>query len=746
MNSTVFYRNDHSKDYWFKSYNNFKINTFKILQFRPSALFFNLLHFSTAQNTCHCDMVKSTSNKPIYCLPCHTIARILQNVLLICIMNALCFLFSVDRVVHLQFLQSMILNQENKVTVYPSIVTFSGLPNSGSSIALQKILGTPVETETSAIIGFSHHSIIATGYKQPSKIYCAEVDNTTSNLYCFQSGLQNSLFHQQESPVFNDVLEQNMLTFNDPALSDHILEVYETCKDLCTTVNEAVQEKQSRLHALKKKLPGGVATINVWDLAINRAIHTFLEIFSGQFHRHHMWLFLSLDRDADKLHEPPESDVFSGALRDSKAKIWRSRLHCLLRSSKLSDSVTPRNRKMCTLFAIHTSSQDAGKEKIKILQSECENAAHQFEVSDLIDFNVIPVDLNESDSKKLLMEKFTELLQQLECHEIPLSWVFLCGSFKYHKSIFITRNELQKKAEECGIDNKSLRDLCIFFTSFGSIIDISIIDPRSEIIVIKPYQFLAQLNKLLNLGSKVGFSIADQYGLITEEEATSSNVFGDSGKVFMSILDSVGLVAKVSKNRIPSKYNIPDTNGPLFYKPFIRTTSQTTKCLENSIYLVNGVDAPPMIMEVEFTNQLLNLLSHSLFLPSCDMNVTVVQVVPPDIVGDPINIRVTYQGDIVEFNVSPCGQPNTANMDKVCNAIVEASYNIAKRRLARNAGNVKYHFAVTCARDKYPTVAFNIHHRQHILPNKKLCEECCKKKVHVDVHLQSWNRALTKVR
>ena len=61
------------------------------------------------------------------------------------------FFISVERVVHPQFLHSMILNQENKVTVYPSIVTFSGLPNSGSSIALQKILGTPVETETSAI-------------------------------------------------------------------------------------------------------------------------------------------------------------------------------------------------------------------------------------------------------------------------------------------------------------------------------------------------------------------------------------------------------------------------------------------------------------------------------------------------------------------------------------------------------------------------------------------------------------------
>ena len=277
---------------------------------------------------------------------------------------------------------------------------------------------------------------------------------------------------------------------------------------------------------------------------------------------------------------------------------------------------------------------------------------------------------------------------------------------------------LQKKAYECGINNKSLRDFCVFFTSFGSIIDISIIDTHSEIIVIKPYQFLVQLNKLLNLGgSKVGFSIADKYGLITEEEATSSNIFGDSGKVFMSILDSVGLVAKVSKNRISPKYNIPDTNGPLFYKPFIRTTSQTMKCLENSIYLVNGVDAPPVIMEVEFTNQLLNLLSHSLFLPSCDMNVTVVQVVQPDIVGDPIDIQVTYQGDIVELNVSPCGQPNVADMDRVCDAIVEASHNIAERRLARNAGNVKYHFAVTCARNKYPTVTFNIYHREIPLPH-----------------------------
>lgn len=109
----------------------------------------------------------------------------------------------------------------------------------------------------------------------------------------------------------------------------------------------------------KLLLPEGIALINIWDIAINETVRHFLAALQGHIYNNHMWLFLDLKRDLEHLDEPPE---IKGRLEEGKGRRdgevfmkWRSRLHYLVRSCKLSKDKNreKQRRRMCTIFAKH---------------------------------------------------------------------------------------------------------------------------------------------------------------------------------------------------------------------------------------------------------------------------------------------------------------------------------------------------------------------------------------------------------
>ena len=62
------------------------------------------------------------------------------------------------------------------------------------------------------------------------------------------------------------------------------------------------------------------------------------------------------------------------------------------------------------------------------------------------------------------------------------------------------------------------------FTSFGNIIDVSLIDNKSDTIILKPVDFLQVLDRLFNISDDVD-PFVTKYGIVTEP--TANNIFNN---------------------------------------------------------------------------------------------------------------------------------------------------------------------------------------------------------------------------
>ena len=71
-----------------------------------------------------------------------------------------------------------------------------------------------------------------------------------------------------------------------------------------------------------------------------------------------------------------------------------------------------------------------------------------------------------------------KLFKQLEPQIIPKSWMCFRSSLAQHGSSYINIEEFQHKAGKFGIE-ESLEEFCRFFTSFGNILDVRLVDPKS---------------------------------------------------------------------------------------------------------------------------------------------------------------------------------------------------------------------------------------------------------------------------
>ena len=621
----------------------------------------------------------------------------------------------------------MIKDQSVKAVIYPLLLTFGGLPQSGKSTALQNILwGQNKEFSASS---FSQHQLIASGFKSSTrKIRFAETQGspTMSLFYGILSGFHQSLLLNEKVPSFNTdyTSMDGQCQFKDKILTSTIIAVHNFLRH---------HFEPRHVRTLEKALPSGIAFCNIWELAVSRTILRFLECFRGYLYNNYTWLFLDLDRDVPNLHLPPDTQ---GA-----TMLWRSRLHYLLRSSCLSEDLRFKRVKVCKIFAVHSGKhqQENLKAKMQNLNTRCKNAAEQAGLSHLFDFDVISINRNSSTLQTEFLEKVTQLLQQeVQQADIPISWIFLCSSLQVQESIFLTHTDLEKKAKECGITQDNLPKFVKFFTSFGYIFDIKLVDDQSEYIIVKPVEFLKKLNVLVKPMARD----VSTFGVLSLECAKSCDMFGEDANIFLDVLTSVGLAAKVPSCRLSAvdDFTAPVTKDPSFYYiAFARLGEPKTECHPGAVQMISSMQAPGMNMQIAFASELLNCLPHSMFVPVKEMNVTAIQA---RLSKGPIEIEIVGQGDVIELLTKPNG--NDEDMDIVCSSIVKAAHNIALKR-AKRGGEAKYHFAVVCASDDHQKISYNIHHRRHILSNKKLCPKCCQndffdKQIH-----PSWNKALQEV-
>ena len=576
------------------------------------------------------------------------------------------------------------------------MIILGGLPQSGKSAFLNQILETKPSKHS---LDVTQHTIAASGLKS-RKLSCHGVHHLTSHLYSFLSGILYFFRIEGIEPIYNYKYEKKV--FESSILNSNTEELLNEMRNFGKSKNRSEDEIK-----FERALPKGLAVAPIWELTVNRTVLRLLECFRGHLFNSHIWLFIDLDRDIDKLYLPPEkaSEDLPSAMK------WRSRLHYLLRSVCLSESCHTNRKKVCRLFAIYTSASKLG-DNLKQLREEAENAAAQYGLSELIDFEVTPLDVSSKKSQREGFQILLQFLKKLEPQQIPLSWPFLRSALSLQQSIFMPYSELKELASECNVD---LIRFLGFYTSFGSILNVKLVDEKSEYVIIDPAEFLRKMSDMFSVELT-----SSKYGIFTRSSARAT--LGEDYDKFFDVLISVGLASKVSRDRLCGNLEEIELEADeqfVYYMSVVRRGESDEQWMPKAIQLYTGLMSPAMNMQIAFTNQMLSLLPEA-FLVTCEqLNVTCIEVRKER--GN-FGVKFVVQADVVEMRL----EPNTSieDMDIVCSTIVEAAHNIAELR-SKRGGEFRYNFRFICTKEEQ-RFSSRIHKKYHVISDKLLkdCIEC----------------------
>ena len=577
--------------------------------------------------------------------------------------------------------------------------------------------------------GISYYEVVAAGFHPSRKSTVTEVTTETSCAFGVLSAFSYLAEHETIIPLLDSTEEQ---CFENIELNGHLQRVLKFLSDHIATLNQP-ESSNSFAEQLIETIPDGIALINIWDVAVNKTVYYFLTALQGHLYNSHMWLFLDLERDLLKLDEPPELPTGEVSKDGATLMKWRPRLHYLLRSCRMSEKINEKRRRVCIIFAKHSGTFNGDlQEKVEELEDKVQQAAKVIGVSSLLQEKIevtnLVGDSGNNDYSRRLYHKFQQIICETPYEDIPLSWVFLRSLFYRSPKIFISKQELSRKAKQCGIDEESLTEFCKFYTSFGSIFDLSLVSSEYQYAIVKPMGFLNHLDVVLNPTDYMLQKHSTlNYGLISQ--TACKNVYGEDWSTFMEALVCVDLAVKVPGaclEKIPD--HTVDCSEIYYYIPFSRTVAPLEKDSydDNSVYLMTSIDSPKYpsaFKQVIFSKAFIS--SGAKLVPNQRVNETMFK-------DESTNTTIT---------IATYSSATKLHLDKpnstICTCIIEAYHEATK---VRQVGTTKFQFVKICAEIAAPSIqAQDLPCSQHhVLPDDTLCDNCDKEN---DV-IKTWNTVI----
>ena len=617
------------------------------------------------------------------------------------------------------------MDPNNKAKIRPVLLSLSGLPKSGKTRAIKHLLEhyvdsspfIPMPSQNECVsaeaeeMGITFHELIAAGFRPSRKLTITKVTEES----CFTFGILSAFNTELER---GDPRAENQHMFDDNELNGHIHNTF----DYLSKEKHMPCDFAERLNI---ELPKGIALMNIWDLTFNKSVLHFLSAMSGHLYNSYTWLFLDLDRDIDELDKPP----FFPDYQDGRVLMqWRPRLHYLVRACKISQNETGNIRhNACTIFAKHQGI--VNKEKVVILKTRVHQTAKHVGVLPFLDSEIEPINFDspDDDNSLRLYQKFQQVICKTPYQDVPLSWVFLRSLFYKSQKIFIPKEELKAKAKECGMDDGSFAEFCKFYTSFGSIFDLSLINPDYPYVIVKPIDFLKSLDKILKPRASYFKSYPTmEYSIIPEK--VCQFVYLTDCPAFMEALISIGFVVRVSRSNVRLTMENLDHSEIYYYIPFCCKSNSVTEVDPTAVHLITSSDTPPIFKLANLVKYLLKLLPNPKLVPCKHANKAIIE-------DSSANVRVT----ITSHSPATKIDIDNANPD-VCSYVIQACQKIAEK-----GPNAKFKFVIICAEDNKIVGESSIPSCQHhILPNSELCPTCIDA-ARQNNKLDAWNEALIRV-
>ena len=637
-------------------------------------------------------------------------------------------------------LKEMISKQTNMTKIRPVFLTLIGLINSGKTEAILNFLKHYVDQPPHPTLsgksyketeGIACYGLFAAGFYPLRHLTITEFTNESGCAFGILSAFRKVIQVHKKLPLFKKDLDTPTNdVFEDSDLEDHLRYLYRYLCQYEQVPKESdfsSNEYQFADH-LCKSLPSGIALVNIWDLSLEKTVLCFLTPFFDQFYNSHTWLFLDIEPavvDHNNFDHLPRVTEFT-----PEGTAWlHHHLYYLLHWSRMSES-NPREG-ACTIFTKHvkTTSNEHLRQTVTTLETKVKQAAKHIGVSSLIEPKIETIELNDrgisNDASNRLNQKVEKVIYETPYEDVPLSWLFLHSLFYRLEKIFITKSELRKKANECGINDDSLTKFCQYYTSCGSILDLSLIKPDCLYVILKPICFLKLLDKFLCPGEHFCQQYPTLvYGILPGK--AFQDFFPENWPAFVDAL-SIHLATTVPSSQLDMP-NV-DSNELFYFIPLSRKVESLTRETDTAaVHLILNTPHVNVIQQATFANYLLKSLPEPKVVPCYNINQMIIKECSSN-----TTITLVSHGPVTTISVSQASP-------YVCSLIVEVYNKIAETCKVRT----KYKFVKICSKSLVHDIQDIPSCQYHVLPNDTLCDDCVIDG-RVNDQLKAWNKALREV-
>lgn len=639
-------------------------------------------------------------------------------------------------------LKTMLIDPTIKIKVQPLLLSFTGLPQSGKTKAVNDFMDnyvdkippylTPIikknaQSETKG--GITQHNLL-TVCGDKGQYEAIEASEESIATFGILSAFKHIIETKGKVPILGHDAAANVdQCFSQADLNTHFQRVYRFLNKHKSIPKGSELTDEGRLYAglLQQSLPEGLGLVNIWDLASTNTVHHLLSALQGHLYNSHMWLFLDLDRDLKILDEPFDMEL---PAKDGALLLkLRPRLHYLLRSCWSTIDNARERKGVCTMFATHQmTGPGKARDNIRLLKDKVQVVARQIGVSALLDDRIDSINLKTNN--KRLNETFQRIIvDETPFVEVPISWLFLRSLFYRYDKMFIGKGKLAELANECNIKAESLTEFCKFFTSFGSIVDLSLINPNkdnSEYVIVKPIDFLKLLDAFFNRQDEIYQKYPSMsYGLVPESAGREK--FGNDWLGVLETLVCLNLAIRVMPGYIDETHLAIDRDKIHYYIPLCCTGTLISDPDPDSVHLITNINTPHFFRNVSFVDKLVKSLPEPRLIPCQSMNQTIIKDLSTN-----TTITISFHVPAIKFHLD---QPN----DELCSRIVQATHQIAEG----SPVTVKYKFVRFCAKSHIPNVESLPSANYHVLP-EALCSQC-QDEGKVDELFQAWKKAVKEV-
>ncbi|XP_019862328.1 PREDICTED: uncharacterized protein LOC109590928 [Amphimedon queenslandica] len=467
----------------------------------------------------------------------------------------------------------------------------------------------------------------------------------------------------------------------------------------------------------------GFVLFNLWDIGHSRTVYHFLPALHGHLCHSYSWLFFDLHRDSQNLYKRFQSK--------ENLMNYRPRIHYLIRSAKLNLAA---EKKACSMFAISHVDPKVDDKVLQSVKRDFESTAAQIGVSDIIDFDVKPLQPGHN-CKQVIQEKMDALISQelRSKFNVPFSFIFLRSIYYQNdKIVHVKKTAIQELAKELNIVGDKFFEFCKFFSSCGSIIDVSLIDPKSEYIIMKPSKFLEEIDKLFHTDDQM---LADKgiLTLVTAERLFNGQSHADA---YTKILVSLSLAIELEEDQIKMVSHRGTGNNKVWYLPDIRCTPpclDTTELRTNALRLLRSYNSSLGHLQTSFVTHFLKINKKSKVCVEDETPTNVTRIEAFDKNEESVIFEVIYFGFNLEFRIPVANKEVFSQIIGTCHKIMELDV------------KTNYNFAVLCSKDPSSTdPKYELTRDRHLLPfDIRSCDECKKNKHDEDSLFLMWDEVVT---